>query len=311
MKISGFTMCKNVSKLYYPIKESIESILPIVDEFIVAIGDCDQDDDTLELVKSIKSDKIKIIHTVWDLKKYPNGMENAHQTDIAKNECSGDWVFYLQADEVVHEKYLPIIKKRCEDLLANENIDGLLFSYLHFYGDYSHYNNGRGWYQNEIRIVRNNKDIHSFISAQSFRKIPNFDGVSYRNKEGTEKLNVAKVDAYIYHYGWVRPPEYMQKKKIALDNIHTNKNSLADPISFNYGPIGCLEEFSNTHPKVMKDWISKFNWASKLDYSSKYILNREKMKHEKLHYRILNKFEKYFTKRRHLFAYSNWNIIKI
>ena len=311
MKISGFTMCKNVSKLYYPIKESIESILPIVDEFIVAVGDCDQDDDTLEIVNSIKSEKIKIIHTVWDLEKYPNGMENAHQTDIAKNECYGDWVFYLQADEVVHEKYLPIIKKRCEDLLSNENIDGLLFSYLHFYGDYYHYNNGRGWYQNEIRIVRNNKDIHSFISAQSFRKIPNFDGVSYRNKEGTEKLNVAKVDAYIYHYGWVRPPEYMQKKKIALDNIHTNENSLADPDSFNYGPIGCLEEFLNTHPKVMKDWISKFNWASKLDYSSKYILNREKMKHEKLHYRILNKIEKYFTKGRHLFAYSNWNIIKL
>jgi len=311
MKISGFTMCKNVSKLYYPIKESIESILPIVDEFIVAVGDCDQDDDTLEIVNSIKSEKIKIIHTVWDLEKYPNGMENAHQTDIAKNECYGDWVFYLQADEVVHEKYLPIIKKRCEDLLSNENIDGLLFSYLHFYGDYYHYNNGRGWYQNEIRIVRNNKDIHSFISAQSFRKIPNFDGVSYRNKEGTEKLNVAKVDAYIYHYGWVRPPEYMQKKKIALDNIHTNENSLADSDSFNYGPIGCLEEFLNTHPEVMKDWISKFNWASKLDYSSKYILNREKMKHEKLHYRILNKIEKYFTKGRHLFAYSNWNIIKL
>ena len=105
-------MCKNASKLYYPIKASIESILPIVDEFIVALGDCDEDDDTLEQIKSIKSDKIKIVHTVWDIKKYPRGMENAHQTDIAKEACSGDWVFYLQADEVVHEDNLKEISKQ-------------------------------------------------------------------------------------------------------------------------------------------------------------------------------------------------------
>jgi len=34
-------MVKNASKFYFPIKESIQSILPIVDEFIVALGDCD------------------------------------------------------------------------------------------------------------------------------------------------------------------------------------------------------------------------------------------------------------------------------
>ena len=106
MRISGFTFCKNADKLYYPIKQSIQSILPIVDEFIVNIGDCDDDDKTVELIESINSPKIKIIFSEWNLEKYPNGTENAHQTDIAKNACSGDWLFYLQADEVVHEKYL-------------------------------------------------------------------------------------------------------------------------------------------------------------------------------------------------------------
>jgi hypothetical protein len=309
MKISGFTMCKNASKLYYPVKASIASILPIVDEFIVAVGDCDEDDDTLEQIKSIDSDKIKIIHTVWDIEKYPRGMENAHQTDIAKNACNGDWVFYLQADEVVHENDLQKIKDSCVKYLKNKNVDGLLFDYLHFYGDYNHFNNGRGWYQNEIRLVRNDKDIHSFQSAQSFRRIPNFDGLSYRNKEGTTKLNVVKVDAKIYHYGWVRPPRFMQKKKIALDSIHSNKNSLNDPEIFNYGPIGCLTNFKGTHPSVMKDWISKFDWAKHLNYTKKYSLNREKMKHEKIHYRIMNKIEKLFNNNRHFFSYSNWNII--
>src|SRR5688572_9895054 len=114
MKISGFTMVKNATKLYYPIKQSIASVLDIVDEFVVALGDCDADDRTREEILSLNSSKVKIIDTVWDLKKYPNGMENAHQTDIAKNACSGDWLIYLQADEVIHEKYHQTIYTNCE-----------------------------------------------------------------------------------------------------------------------------------------------------------------------------------------------------
>jgi len=90
MRISGFTMVKNATKLYYPIKASILSVLPICDEFIVALGDCDPDDFTRTEIESINSPKIKIIDTVWDLNKYSRGTENAHQTDIAKSHCTGD-----------------------------------------------------------------------------------------------------------------------------------------------------------------------------------------------------------------------------
>ena len=127
MKISGFSMVKNATKLYYPVRQAVESILPLVDELVIAIGDCDADDTTRKEIESIGSDKIKIIDTKWDLKKYPRGMENAHQTDIAKEYCTGDWLFYLQADEVVHEKYLPVIRKRCEELLNDKEIEGILF----------------------------------------------------------------------------------------------------------------------------------------------------------------------------------------
>ena len=100
--ISGFSMGKNAMKLYYPMKQSVMSILPIVDEFIVVLGDSDEDDITRKEILSIGSDKIKIIDTVWDIEKYPRGMENAHQTDIAIEHCSGEWLFYLQSDEVMH-----------------------------------------------------------------------------------------------------------------------------------------------------------------------------------------------------------------
>ena len=83
MRISGFSFGKNTSKLYYPVKEAVASILPLVDEFVFALGKSDEDDQTRALLESLNSPKIKIIETVWDTEAYPNGMENAHQTDIA------------------------------------------------------------------------------------------------------------------------------------------------------------------------------------------------------------------------------------
>ena len=106
MKISGFTFSKNGNKLYYPIIESILSIIDLVDEFIVVLGDSEVDDTTELQIRALNNAKIKIIKTVWDLEKFPDGTIYAHQTNLAKNACTGDWLFYLQGDEVVHERYL-------------------------------------------------------------------------------------------------------------------------------------------------------------------------------------------------------------
>jgi len=315
MKISGFTMAKNASKLYYPIKESIESILPICDEFVIALGDCDDDDKTLEEILKINSPKIKIINTVWDIKKYPNGTENAHQTNIAKNACTGDWLFYVQADEVVHEKYLNTIVEQCKLYLNYTNVEGFLFKYRHFFGDYQHYVGAYGWYPKEIRIIRNRPDIYSFISAQSFSQVTNFDGKDYRQKKDVKLLKVVEIDAYIYHYGWVRPPELMQKKKKSLDTIHKGIDK-AEEINknkanyFDYGNISKLDIFTETHPKVLDQWISKFDWKDKLHYEKNYVPHRETMKHERLKSKILTFIEHKLLFGIHVFGYKNWKKIK-
>ncbi len=185
MKISGFTMGKNALKLYYPMRQSIESILPLVDEFVVVLGDSDEDDTTRAEIEAIGSDKVRIVDTVWDIEKYPRGMEHAHQTDIAMKQCTGDWLFYLQSDEVVHEKDLDSIRERCLELEFDKDVEGLLFRYRHFWGDYDHLQDTHCWYRNEIRIIRNLPEMHSWESAQSFRRIPDFDGLNYRQQEGT------------------------------------------------------------------------------------------------------------------------------
>lgn len=314
MKISGFTMARNADKLYFPWKQAIESILPIVDEFVVAMGNNDADDNSRALIESIGSPKIKIIDSPWDIEKYPRGMENAHQTDIAKSYCTGDWLFYLQADEVVHEKYLPEIRANCEKYLNDKEVEGFLFRYKHFWGDYNHYHDSHRWYKHEIRIIRNHPDIHSWESAQSFRRIPNFDGLNYRQQENTFMLNVVQLEAEIFHYGWVRPPKTMKNKMKALNTIHKGAKK-AEEIdnqnqNFDYGPLNQLKTFKGTHPAVMADWIARFDWKNELQFKGQPNKNRKKHKHEQLRYRIVTWVENVFLLGKVHWGFKNYKLLK-
>lgn len=312
MKISGFSFVRNGIKLYYPVVESIKSILPIVDEFVIAVGKGDEDDTTRDQIAAIDDSKIVIIDTVWEEQFYKKGVINSIQTNIAKDACSGDWLFYLQADEVVHEKYLPIITSRCEELLDNNKVEGLLFKYKHFWGDYDHYHAGHGWYPNEIRIIRNRPDIYSWQSAQSFRRFDCYE--SPRQETGHHKLHVARVAAEIYHYGWVRPPHLMQNKRRALDSVHWGLNRAKDyyekaPLEFDYGPLNLLAKFEGTHPMVMNEMIAKMNWNDKLQASGKPNPYRAPHKHEKFKYRLLSIIEKYFTGGQQIGGFKNYLLV--
>ena len=71
MKVSGFTFIRNGSVLGYPYLESIRSILPVVDEFIVNVGF--SSDDTLEQIKSIGDPKIRVVESAWNENMHDRG----------------------------------------------------------------------------------------------------------------------------------------------------------------------------------------------------------------------------------------------
>ena len=193
MKVSGFTFIRNAVKYDYPVVEAIKSILPVCDDVYVAVGN--SEDSTLELIQSIDKQKIKIIETTWDNSPEVNrgGMVFALETNKAFQAipADSDWAFYIQGDEVIHEKYLGNIYSSMEKYQYDKQVDGLLFNYMHFYGSYDYIGISPKWYRNEIRIIKNDKSIYSFRDAQGFRKGEDL------------KLNVKPVDAYVYHYGWV------------------------------------------------------------------------------------------------------------
>lgn len=301
MKISGFTMVRNAETYYFPIEESIRSILPIVDEFIVALGDSTNGDRTREIIESIGSDKIKIYDRIWSEQDFKDSKILAQETNFALEQCTGDWCFYIQADEVVHEKDLDAIVATCKKYQDNPNVHGLLFDYFHFFGDYDHYLPFHGWYKNEIRVVKNKCSVKSIKDAQSFRRLEN------------DKLNVAKVNAHVYHYGWVRPPELMQSKKKEHDSMHHGRAVVSGeyqlkPNEFDYGPLGKTAKFKGTHPAVMNDLMARIAWKHKLNQSKKGTLSRPPMKHEQPKYRFISAIERLLG--RQLFSYSNWNKVK-
>jgi hypothetical protein len=241
MKISGFTIVRNALKFNYPAVESIQSILPICDEFVVNVGE--SEDDTLKLIKSINSPKIRIIQTKWDFSEGKTVL--SRQTNIALKECKGDWAFYLQSDEVIHEDDLPVLKNKMAQYLNNKEVEALRFGWLHFYGSYFRYRIDSGWYQKQDRIIRNNGEIESIGDAYAFER---------KDRQPLKRKNTGCL---MYHYGWVHPGEMMTQRRVNAEKIgFTSLKEGERQNEYSYGDLNRFPAYFGSHPTVMKEWIA-------------------------------------------------------
>ena len=290
MKVSGFTFIRNAVKYDYPIVEAIRSILPICNEVVVAVGK--SEDETLQLMNNIDA-KVRIIETEWDESLREGGKVLAMETNKAFNavDPDADWCFYIQGDEAVHEQYLDVVYAAMQQYKKDKAVDGLLFKYLHFYGSYDYTGNSSKWYRNEIRVIKNDKGIYSYRDAQGFRKGNN------------EKLNVKPLDAYIFHYGWVREPHAMQAKYNNFGRLWgaeawSNEAEKKYSGAFDYSQIDSLEKFTGTHPAVLQQRIKRMNWSFDRDLSYNKLKPKDRFK---------NLVEKLTGKRP--FDYKNYKIV--
>jgi len=289
MKVCGFSFVRNAIKFSYPVVEAIQSVLPMCDAFIMSVGN--SEDGTMELIRSIDSDKIRIVESVWDDRIRKNGEVLAEETNKVFDQIPEeyDWAFYIQADEVMHEKYHPVLMEAMERWRDRTEVEGILFKYLHFFGSFDYHADSRSWYRNEIRIIRNTKQIRSYKDAQGFR----LDG---------RKLNVKPVEAYMYHYGWVRPPEVMQQKHVNFNKLYHSDEYVDRKINhtqlYDYTEVDSISRFKDSHPLVMQNRIRQLNWEVEFD---------ENRKSYNIADRMLHWVEDKTGKR--LFEYKNYNLI--
>ena len=274
MKVSAFTFIKNGQILGYPFIQSIQSILPIVDEFVINVGQ--SEDDTLALVKSINDPKIRIIQSTWNDNMHDRGYVYGQQKMIAQFNCTGDWAFYIEGDEVYHEDDLDKIKASMQAHVDDPEVEALIFDFYHFYGNANSYLDSPGWYRSEARIIRN--------SVRSYAPDGLFWLVLDSNKKG--KYPKAKhTGARCYHYGWVRSEEQMN-----LKSEKVQKYWGGEPAKIDYSQMdqSIIKGFSGTHPKIVKDWLPKDKGIYQTDP------NYEPTKKQKKH-RLMLKLEKWFN----------------
>lgn len=255
MKVSGFTICRNAVKFDYPIVEVIRSALPIVDEFVVNVGQ--SDDGTLDLIRSIGSDKIRIVESFWDDAMKTDGLLFSHQTNIALSRCTGDWALYLQADEVLHEAAYDRIPRALRDHLMNPTVLGFTFRYLHFYGDYRSCN--PWFYHRAVRIIRNDGQVESCGDAVGFWLKADRGYLQTVHKE-----RVRPSGATIYHYGWVKPPRVLLDKFRYQVARHHGDRPGAEQVqmlardAYEFEDYDIMKNFSGAHPAVMADRVSRY-----------------------------------------------------
>lgn len=256
MRVSGFTIARDAIKLGYPIEESIRSLLPLVDELVVGIGD--GEDGTWDVVTGLKDAKIKPFQTTWDMTKREGGVVLSEQTNIALARCTGDWAVYLQGDELLHENEIGLIRERLQKHL-NQATEGLSFTYLHFYGSYGTIqDNWCRWYRREVRAIKTGKNIVSVGDAAGFK---------IKDGERLRRLIRADSGAHVYHYGWVRPPVVMVQKRRHVQGFYHGDAEPADIPEVEriepeqpYRHLGNLRRYASSHPALMTKLIAEQDW---------------------------------------------------
>ena len=242
VSISAFTFIRNGVELGFPFEASIRSLLPLVDEFVVAVGS--GSDDTLARVRAIADPKIRIIETRWNERMADRGFVYAQQKMIAQYSCVGDWAFYLEGDEVVHEADLPAIRASVERHHGNPAVEALVFDYHHFYGSPDWLSISPGWYRRECRLIRN--------TIRSYAPDGQYWLVTTDHKRGRNP-QAALANAHVYHYGWIRRNEDMQKK---LDQVSKYWATPAMQVRYSQFDARALKRFEGTHPEVARDWLA-------------------------------------------------------
>lgn len=243
MRISAFTFLRNGVQLAYPFVESIRSALPLVDEYIVALGP--SDDGTREAIEAIDDPRIRIIDTQWN-GATGRGFVYGQQKMIGLFNTTGDWSLYLEGDEVLHERDIDAIRDLAERADRQPHVEAIAFQYHHFYGTPELVATGPAWYRVEPRMIRNH-DIR-VISPGGLYFI-----VLDQNKKGRYPRAV-ETDATIHHYGWVRPIDSHHRKAKQVSGYWGTPREKANP--YENVDASILKPFEGSHPAIMSEWLS-------------------------------------------------------
>jgi len=255
MRISGITLGRQALANGYPVVECVRCLLSFCDEVFANVGD--SGDGTSGALEALANSRLTMLREPWDMGLREKGLLLSAETNRAMERCTGDWTVYLQADEILHEDDLPGLRSLLESRLSREEVDGVSFRYLHFYGSPRYVqDNPLSWYTRAVRAVRNGRGIVSVGDALKFRRM-----------EGGKPRRLGEVRSQfrVFHYGWARSPEVMLAKQMNLDRLWHNDDALVERYAGMtaeriYSDVSHLVPFRGMHPAVMRGAVEEAAW---------------------------------------------------
>jgi glycosyltransferase involved in cell wall biosynthesis len=261
-KISGYTTTKDCISQKYPFEQSVKSMLGFSDEVVVVDGG--STDGTWEFLEawSKKEDRLKVykVERDWNHKRHAvfDGLQKAE----ARSRCTGDFLWQMDSDEIVHEDHYEKIIGLCKNF--PDNIDLVSLPVIEYWGGSEKVRmdiNPWKW-----RLSKNKEYITHGIPGQ-LRKIddegnlyslPGSDGCDYVHSETFELIPHASFYTEEVHKARIAA---VSGHKQAQEGYQTWFNSVVDqlPGVHHYSWFD-LERKINTYKNYWsRHWQSLYN----------------------------------------------------
>ena len=253
MLISGLSFIRNGESLGYPYVEAIRSILPLVDEMVVVVGK--SEDGTREAVEAIGDPRIRIIDSEWHPRITPKASVLAQQTNLGLMHCKGDWVVYVQGNELFHERDLPRMRELMTEHLENPQVEGLLIERLVFYGDYRHF--VRAYpdrFKYVVRAFKPWNGVYAITSAMTFSVFP-----SYGERGRALRCIDSGVD--MFRYGKLLSQRAMEYKLHHAPHKLKGNVSVGTDFYYRWVPRSFIRPYAGDHPAVMGQRIGEHGFS--------------------------------------------------
>jgi len=293
--ISGFMVLKNALNQGYPFVEAVAASLPIVDEFLISEGF--SADGTFEVLQRISqlNKKIKLVRQQWPTDRKYSVIGEV--TNAIRTKCSYDYILSIQANEVIHEDCIELVKALPE---ICPNVETFSMPFVHFVKNYKFYEDFRLRFSKNLKGIVATGDAWSLGASKAFvrseamralrkpRRLVRYvsKGVSstYANTCTDVKSRAVYLPKPVYRYWSLFPMDYLQKceqhaQMFGLEELRkdaaTLKNYLGKPdvfwkeaarirrkeLDFHYPDALGMAEIKD-HPKLMAGLLSDSNAQS-------------------------------------------------
>jgi glycosyltransferase involved in cell wall biosynthesis len=245
----GISVCfiiKNGVTQGYPFWESLESCLDFADEVVISEGN--STDGTAEYIRKFISKyngktSFRMYTDDWNEFPTSHGEVIAKVTERNMRRCGYEWIYYLQADEVLHPMNSDFVRTFAKN---DEGCNSVTFQFYHFINSWTPVPLGGAAYDYAIRMVRNRPDIIPVGDAWTFGGLV----------EPT--CHHSRVPKPIYHLGWVFP-ENIDMKHVEHAKLYPNMKSYVDGANIakgrmergEYNPMPRSETF-NDYPESIE-----------------------------------------------------------